>query len=986
MASTLQTFFAYASASVAHTLAVLFKLLFFGLGFAGLLCLLKKQPAWPRPHALVLGAILCLFMSRVCASFDLGVLAWLLVLFILFAGVDLVFSSVVVEAGNLFLPVALLVAVGCALQFDIAPSVNNEYELLGSQVDIGIARVQQTCLACVVCALVFLLFQPGTTRGAKNVVARYLPHVYRHTAALFVGGSRRVSWIKGHYIHLLITVLLLCAVELVPFLQVTANGAIVGIRILGVTVQLSEFAKSLLVIALAGYIAAHDQGIVSFRLSGYGGLLIAGTLLAMVEVWASDVGALAILVGVTVLMLVCCVPSRGTPYKPALVLIFAALGLVGVVAIYAAGKMGVNQHVVSRFNAWAVNASIGGLNPLVKPQFDAVQQTINDAAQQNLIDLTQQINGISVLGDGGIFGTGLGFGVIGQSASFVRDGQTLNFARYVQAVDTDYVISAVSLLLGLVGLALVLLAFVTIARRMIVVASGFDAGSFESNLFVGTSGLVSLQSLVIVGGCLGFIPLTGITFPFVSRGNSSLFALLLLVGFSAAVACSCEQEHDVHFERQSGFVGALPTVLAVLAGVALVRAGACQPSSRLCGYTARDITFNVTTREGASLVSFASFADGSYTIEYPQGNVAEHIVSPYSSGSRLVSVRDILDASARSVVANVLALPQALPDEQLTLDLSVERAAADRLEEEGKTGGIVVLNVRTGEVLAEASYPTFDIDNPKAATEGSYSNNAVGARFAPGSTFKVVTMASALENGVAGPESIYSGNQLVLGGVAINNMGQVNYGPISLTTALRVSSNTAFARLGLDLGGERLVATAEAFGFVCDGGKGQVGDTGSDVPGSVASLVAVPPYDAALAWESVGQPTVFDYPRATVLEMCSVVATIANGGMRCEPYLVASASGEVPLGGVTGGPRDSKQVMTQENAQTLWNMMVASAGVDEEGLAGKTGTAEITNGTSCWYICAKGDYAVACCLTGSTSDLGSTLARPVALDVLHSIE
>jgi peptidoglycan glycosyltransferase len=229
----------------------------------------------------------------------------------------------------------------------------------------------------------------------------------------------------------------------------------------------------------------------------------------------------------------------------------------------------------------------------------------------------------------------------------------------------------------------------------------------------------------------------------------------------------------------------------------------------------------------------------------------------------------------------------------LTLDPAAQRAAERALG--GRKGAVVALDPATGKVLAMTTFPRYDPNQlsshdtrevRKAWTQLQKDpgkpllNRAAGERYPPGSTFKIITAAAALEDGMH-PETArqneltYTPPQTTK---SIQNFGGENcFGgksPLRLDEALEVSCNTYFAHLGVDLGAKRVVEEAQKFGLNAPSPFQLPGAAPSEIPRDLD-----PP---ALAQSAIGQRDVTVSP----LQMASVIATVANGGRRMAPYVV----------------------------------------------------------------------------------------------------
>lgn len=293
---------------------------------------------------------------------------------------------------------------------------------------------------------------------------------------------------------------------------------------------------------------------------------------------------------------------------------------------------------------------------------------------------------------------------------------------------------------------------------------------------------------------------------------------------------------------------------------------------------------------------------------------------------------------------------------ELTIDPKAQQAADQAL---GRSrGAVVALNPKTGAILAMVSHPQYD-PNPlvshdlkKAARAWQqistdpakpFLNRTIDDLYPPGSTFKVVTAAAALENGIVtdaqsqvpGPAVL----DLPLTDATLPNENRQPCGPGDKTTlvhALEISCNTAFGSLGMQLGGEKLRAQAARFGF---------GDSLSIplrvVPSSVPADLNAP----QTAQSAIGQ---FDV-RTTPLQMAMVAAGIADQGRVMTPYLISQVR-SANLDVISGPPQPQElsQAVSARTATILTDMMVsvvdhgsgARAQISGVRVAGKTGTAQ----------------------------------------------
>ncbi|HEX3210953.1 MAG TPA: penicillin-binding protein 2 [Actinomycetota bacterium] len=343
----------------------------------------------------------------------------------------------------------------------------------------------------------------------------------------------------------------------------------------------------------------------------------------------------------------------------------------------------------------------------------------------------------------------------------------------------------------------------------------------------------------------------------------------------------------------------------------------------------------------------------------------------------------------------------------LTLDRATQAAAEGALR--GRKGAVVALDPRTGAVLAMTTFPRYDPNelsshNPEEIRrnwerlindeDGPLLNRAAGALYPPGSTFKVVTAAAALENGTSMSDELPSPDvyDVPQTSADIRNFGGSSCGgggTLTLTEALRISCNTTFAALGVELGSEKLAAEAEKFGFNQP--------SPYQLPAATSSIP--PEQDVpATAQSAIGQRDV----RVSPLQMVTVAATIANGGRRMGPFVaqrVVSDKGSV-VKRFEG--EDFGQVIPEQVAGDLRDMMLqvvengtgVNAKIPGFQVAGKTGTAQHAQGRNphAWFIgfTGAGDRQIAVAViveeggnAGSEATGGRT-AAPIARDVMRA--
>lgn len=346
---------------------------------------------------------------------------------------------------------------------------------------------------------------------------------------------------------------------------------------------------------------------------------------------------------------------------------------------------------------------------------------------------------------------------------------------------------------------------------------------------------------------------------------------------------------------------------------------------------------------------------------------------------------------------------------ELTIDPAVQQAAWDALGDQ--RGAVVALDPRTGQILALVSKPSYDPNDlathdMAAATEAWTALNADPARpmenraiagrtYPPGSTFKLVVAAAALEDGMSadtvidGPREL----ELPLSSAVLRNFGGSACsadGTVTLTEAIRISCNTAFGGLGLDMGADAIRSQAEAFGF------GQP----LNVPMRVTpSVYPADPDAPQTALTAIGQHEV----SVTPLQMAMVSAAIANGGVQMQPYLVDTVRSQDLTVVSQTDPQVLRRPISAATAAALRDMMVdvvatgtgRSAQISGVDVAGKTGTAQTTDDAAphAWFTAfAPADdpqVAVAVIVENGGSmgseATGGAVAAPIARAVIQAV-
>ncbi|GHC97717.1 cell division protein FtsI [Nocardiopsis terrae] len=346
---------------------------------------------------------------------------------------------------------------------------------------------------------------------------------------------------------------------------------------------------------------------------------------------------------------------------------------------------------------------------------------------------------------------------------------------------------------------------------------------------------------------------------------------------------------------------------------------------------------------------------------------------------------------------------------ELTIDPAVQEAGFNGFRDLGMNGAAVAIEPDTGAILGSVSYPSYDANDVSSVTDTTEAtenyvalendedqpllNRALRERYPPGSTFKVVTAAAAIEYLEAGPDSTMEApNVLELGRPLPNATpgGTCNNGqPDTLAHSIQISCNTSFANWAIEVGGENLSEQATAFGFNRE-------EDELNVPLNVIPSRAPAEEDRnILGRAGIGQSNV----EATPLQMAMVAAGVANSGDVMHPYMVDSVRDADRSVVTQTTPDVYSQAVSPSTASTLKDMMVRVTGPDGSGpnaaipgmdVAGKTGTAETGNdlGTHNWFIgfapADDPEIAVAVVIEHGGGS-GGSLAAPIARQMMEAV-
>lgn len=719
-----------------------------------------------------------------------------------------------------------------------------------------------------------------------------------------------------------------------PMLPVIGNeiyGSRIWLSIGGFSIQPGELAKICIVIFLAAYLAQNremlsvfNHKLGPFRVPDMRALvpvIIMWAVALLVIVFEKDLGSALVLFFVFVTMLYV---ATGKHAYIVISLLMVSVGFVFVYFLF--------SHVQVRVDTW--------LNPFADPTNTGYQ-------------LVQSIFSIA---DGGLFGVGIGNGM----------------AEQIPIVESDFIFSAIAEEAGLLGAAGVLLLYLCFAIRgiLISVRAKSDVSSFMA---VGFTAVIVLQAFIIVGGVTRLIPLTGLTLPFVSQGGSSLLASFIILGFllrasdqgTGVVSLNGALGRVSLGKRLTGtmivFSALFALLVANLTMIMVIQADEYKNmpiNNHTLAKESKTERGAITTYDNVLLAHSVLQDDGSYKREYPAGNLAAHVVGyasdTYGTSGIEASCNDTLKgesnyASWIDVLNSYSGAGTAGNDVKLTINSTIQQAAQDSLK--GYKGACVAIDPKTGAVLALASSPTYDADDvdnilSSGGDSSALYNRATQALYSPGSTFKIVTLTTALADNVATESTQYdSPSTLDIGGGKVTNFNNSSYGTITLQRATELSANTVFAQLGDQIGADGLVSSSEKFGFN--------NALNFDLP--LAKSLMPDPNEMnewETAWAAAGEP-VGEHaspagPQATVLQMALVGCAIANNGTIMQPYLVDSVNNSDGKNSYRATPSTMSNVCSSSVAKRVRTVLEGvvnngtgkAAAISGVQIAGKTGTAE----------------------------------------------
>ena len=771
------------------------------------------------------------------------------------------------------------------------------------------------------------------------------------------------------------------------FIGTTISGSKLWIRIAGFTIQPGEFAKVFIVLFLAGYLAENrellsisNRKILGLKIPRFRLLLplfaVWGVCL-LVVVFERDLGSAVLFYTIFLLMLY--VATGRFSY----VIIGLALLAVGAVGAYK-----FLSHVQVRFQVW--------IDPFKDAQGKGYQivQSLFSLADGGLVGVgigNGMANNIPVVESDFIFSAvGEEMGLLGGGAVLIlfmlfavrglttaarakSDLAAFSATGLTAAISFQafLIVGGVTRLIPLTGVTLpfmsqggssLLASFIIVA---LLLRAGDEATGREAELTgTGTMAAITDDQVASAAAPTGTRFATSSSYGRSSHSAGSRMRRRLLdtpeSGVLGRVALA---------NRLTRAVFAFTALFAILIGnltyVQVIKAKDYQDMPTNNHTIARSMYIqrgSIITSDGVTLAESLQQEDGTYTRSYPNGNMAAHVVGYVSQQYGTAGIESVMNdtltgskdySSWNNAIASLAGQTQPGNTVKLTIDSRIQTAAEQALK--GFKGAVVVMDPRTGAVLACASSPTYDNTNIDAllqagGEDGSMYDRAMDALYTPGSTFKIVTLAAALETGTATLSSTYQApGSMDIGNAPVTNHGNQSFGTISLQQAFAVSSNVVFGQVANEVGPSSLVQFANAFGY------GQ--KLGQDLT-SAASIMADPSLmtEWETAWAGAGQPVGMDHtpgPQTTVMQNAVIAAAIANSGVVMDPFFVSQVL--APDGTVvkTTQSRSLGQAVSSTTADQVKQAMLAvvqsGTGTDAQipgvKVAGKTGTAE-TSGTN----------------------------------------
>ena len=355
------------------------------------------------------------------------------------------------------------------------------------------------------------------------------------------------------------------------------------------------------------------------------------------------------------------------------------------------------------------------------------------------------------------------------------------------------------------------------------------------------------------------------------------------------------------------------------------------------------------TTLGAQVLGFVNVdGQGQYGVEGAQNALLAGLPGSVSAQE---------DVAGRRIAGSVYQLRPPVNGANLTLTLdaglqqileNAMRATYDKNQAQGVTG--LVMDVRTGAIVAMASLPSFDGNTYAGTNPELFTDPAVSHQYEPGSVMKAFTVAAALDAGAINLQTtVMDDDNLLVGGVRIQNADRYTvpngHGAITAGDVLKLSDNVGAARIGLLLGRQKLYEAFKRFGFGTP--------TGIDIAGEAPGVVWNPDGPNATRDLTAAQNAFGQGLSVTTVQLVAGYAAIANGGTLVTPHVIAGWTGPDGTYHATE-VQPGERIMRQDTADTMVRLLTEAvdngraqpAAIPGYSIAGKTGTAEVAGPTT----------------------------------------
>jgi len=755
-------------------------------------------------------------------------------------------------------------------------------------------------------------------------------------------------------------------------------GAKNWLTIQNVTFQPSEFVKLLFVLSMAALLVRKTE-------SKYKNLLLVSVVAALhvgMLALSNDFGGALIFFAVYLLMLFVVSADVLFPIAACLAGSAAAVG-----AYYYSG------HIRERVAAWQ--------NP-----FSCIEEEGYQVAQS-----------LFAIENGDWFGCGLLNGM----------------PKVIPVVKSDFIFSAMTEELGVIFSALVLCVYINCIIWMLMLALERKE-PFYFAVSTGAASLFGVQVFLNIGGVIKLIPSTGVTLSFISYGGSSLISTILLfqgIQGMCAIERGRQEEADGEEEEAGEEIsvrrrkkrqtkeekrqlalqkGQQFRMTLVCSGLLL---GLCVTTAYFVGVTlpyAKDTYYSaynprIKAREESMLKGKILSGDGKIMAQSVSGENGEFFrIYPYGNATAFLTGRNVMGRTALESAWNRVLyetesdfwkeLQQRIADEpaegnsiMTTVDMKLQSKAYEVLS--GYTGAALVMEVKTGRLLALVSAPSYDPNEVEAswnellnATGAPLFNRAQNGLYPPGSIFKAVTILAYLKEHSAEEFTCNCTGTARIRNTTVNCYDSKAHGMQTLQEAFANSCNVAFAEMGEQISDAAYQEVAEQLGF---------GMTWSGELPYIADRFVIheETTDAVRVQAAFGQGETLITPYHAMM----LTSAIANGGRLKLPYLTECITATDGAILETMNMTDEVQLMTEAESALLTEYMVAASEgkmpeLEAAGItvAGKTGSAEYseTAPAHSWYICfaPAENPQIAVCVLMESVGTGSRYALPAAKEIL----